>query len=76
MRTTIDIPEGLYRQIKARAANEGRSVKELILKGVQSELRGREGARRGKVTLPIVPSRRPGAVTLDNASLYEVIPFP
>ncbi len=76
MRTTVDIPNPLYRQLKARAASEGRSVKELIIQGVQSELRGRERARRGKIRLPIVPSRRPGAVRLDNASLYEIIPFP
>jgi len=76
MRTTVDIPNPLYRQLKARAASEGRSVKELILQGVQSELRGRERARRGKIRLPIVPSRQPGAVRLDNASLYEIIPFP
>lgn len=76
MRTTVNIPNPLYRQLKARAASEGRSVKELILQGVQSELRGRERARQGKMRLPIVPSRRPGSVRLDNASIYEIIPFP
>ncbi len=76
MRTTVDIPEPLYRRLKARAASEGRSVKELILQGVQSELRGREPARRGRIRLPIVPSRRPGSVKLDNASIYELIPLP
>jgi hypothetical protein len=30
MRTTIDLPDPLYRQLKARAALEGRSVKDLM----------------------------------------------
>ena len=76
MRTTVDIPEPLYRQLKARAATEGCSVKELILRGVESELRGNGPKRRGRVKLPIVRSKRPGQVRLDNARIYEVIPFP
>jgi len=55
MRTTVDIPDPLYRELKGKAASEGRSVKELILRGVEQELRGRRG-RASRVTLPIVPS--------------------
>ncbi len=76
MRTTVDIPDTLYRQLKARAASEGRSVKELVLQSVQMELRGTQAKRHGRVKLPIVPSKKPGTVQLDNAALYEIIPFP
>lgn len=41
MRTTIDLPDDLFRQAKARAALEGRKLKELIADYVQ---RGLEGA--------------------------------
>ena len=40
MRTTVDIPDPLYRELKGKAASEGRSVKELILRGVEQELEG------------------------------------
>lgn len=76
MRTTVDIPGALYRQLKAKAATEGRSVKELILQGVHAELRGIQAKPSRRVTLPIVPSKRPGTLRLDNAGIYEVIPFP
>lgn len=76
MRTTVDIPEPIYRRLKTRAASEGRSVKELILRGVQAELHGEERNRRRRVRLPIVRSKRPGSVRLDNARIYEIIPFP
>ena len=75
MRTTVDIPDSLYRELKGKAANEGRSVKELILRGVEQELKGRR-TRSSRVTLPIVRSKRPGSTKLDNAKIFEIIPFP
>ncbi len=75
MRTTVDIPDPLYRELKGKAASEGRSVKELILRGVEQELRGRS-KRRKRVSLPLVPSKRPGSLDLDNAKIFEIIPFP
>src|SRR6266513_1545811 len=41
MRTSVDIPDALYRELKSKAAREKRSVKELILRGVEVELRPR-----------------------------------
>ncbi len=76
MRTTVDIPDPMYRELKGKAASEGRSVKELILRSVERELRGRHGRRTSRVTLPIVPSKRPGSLKLDNAKIFEIIPFP
>lgn len=76
MRTTVDIPDPLYRQLKSKAANEGRSVKELILRGVESELAPTQRKKRHRVSFPIVKSNRPGTVELDNARIFEIIPFP
>ncbi len=76
MRTTVDIPDSLYRELKAKAAREKRSVKQLILRGVEAELRFRVKKRRYRVTLPIVPSKRPGTLEIDNAKIFELIPFP
>ncbi len=75
MRTTVDIPDPLYRELKGKAASEGRSVKELILRGVERELK-HPRARSSRVTLPIVRSKRPGSTKLDNAKIFEIIPFP
>lgn len=76
MRTTIDIPDALYRELKSRAGREKRSVKELILRGVEIELGGRRKKRSRRVTLPIVRSRKPGTLEMDNAKIFELIPFP
>ncbi len=76
MRTTVDIPDPIYRELKGKAASEGRSVKELLLRGVELELKGQRSRRPRRVTLPIVPSKRPGSLKLDNAKIFEIIPFP
>jgi hypothetical protein len=76
MRTTVDIPDHLYRSLKSRAAEEGRSVKELILRGVEVELQLTPKRRRRLVSLPLVRSKQPGTVAIDNAKIFEIIPFP
>ncbi len=76
MRTTVDIPDPVYRRLKSRAASEGSSAKELILRGVEHVLKeGRRKSRR-RIKLPLVRSKRPGALQLDNAKIFEIISFP
>src|ERR1700722_9225965 len=66
MRTTVELPDDLFRQVKARAALQGRSLKDLIAdalklllqtpKGVQSPASGRR--TRFPIILPKDPARR------------------
>ncbi|MFZ0643651.1 MAG: hypothetical protein WAM25_10850, partial [Candidatus Acidiferrales bacterium] len=74
--TTVDIPDPVYRRLKTRAASEGSSAKELILRGVEQILRKSRRKFHRKVKLPIVRSKRPGALRLNNAKIYEIISFP
>jgi hypothetical protein len=76
MRTTVDIPDALYRELKSRAAREKVSVKRLILRGVESELRPTSSRRKRRVSFPIIRSRQPGTLEMDNAKVYELISFP
>ena len=75
MRTTVDIPDLVYRKLKSKAAAEGSSVKNLILRSVEHELNASD-AHRAPIKLPIVKSRRPGSLGLTNEQLYDAIPFP
>lgn len=72
----MDIPDPVYRRLKSRAASEGSSAKELILRGVKQVLkeRGRKSGRR--IKLPIIRSKHPGTLELDNDKIFEIIPFP
>jgi hypothetical protein len=74
MRTTVDIPDPLYRHLKSKAAICGCSVKELILRGVEAELNGGTPRRTSsRVTLPVVKSKRPGSLKLTNKTINEII---
>jgi hypothetical protein len=76
MRTTVDIPDPVYRRLKTRAASEGTSAKQLILRGVEQVLKGPRRKRGRRVKLPIVRSKEPGTLHLDNAKIYDLISFP
>jgi len=76
MRTTVDIPDPLYRRLKSAAALQGCSVKELVLRGVRAELAGSENKRKKKtVKLPLIQSKIPGWLRLTNAKINEIL-FP
>ncbi len=75
MRTTVDIPDTTYRLLKSRAAAEGTSVKEMVLRGVKVVLAEHEPKRK-KRTLPVIESNRPGTVDLTNEQIYDLIGFP
>lgn len=79
VRTTVAIPSCLYRKLKAQSAAEGRSVCELILRGVKAALA--KGERPGlrprlrSVKFPLIVSPGP-TVDLTNEEIYEGAKFP
>ena len=76
MRTTVDIPDALYQELKTKAAREKRSVKELILRGVEAEVGLKKRKKQRRVILPLVPSKRPGSLEVNNEKIYDLISFP
>jgi hypothetical protein len=76
MRTTVDIPDALYSELKSRAAREKVSVKQLILRGVEAELRQEPTRHKRRVSFPIIRSKQPSTLEMDNARIYELISFP
>lgn len=76
MRTTVDIPDALYRRLKSEAALQGCSIKELVLRGVKTELMGQGHKRKQKLTrAPVIASKRPGWLRLTNRRINEIL-FP
>jgi hypothetical protein len=75
VRTTVDIPDALYRQLKSAAALRGRSVRELIVRGIETQLNGDRQRKKGRIKLPIIESKRPGWLKLTNQTINEIL-FP
>jgi hypothetical protein len=76
MRTTVDIPDDKYRLLKAKAASEGATVKQLVMKGVDTVLGERGGSPRRRLSVPIINKGKPGSLKLDNEKIYDLIGFP
>src|SRR5258708_10187929 len=75
VRTTVDIPAPLYRKLKAQAAANGRSVRELVLAGVRTVLMQGQRPRPKRVQFPLIVSDGP-KVDLTNEQIYEHGEFP
>ncbi|MDP3521140.1 MAG: hypothetical protein Q8S02_11015 [Hydrogenophaga sp.] len=61
MRTTLDLPDDLMRHLKARAALEGRSLRDLVLELVNRGLQA-PVAMPSPAPLPVVRLGRPLAL--------------
>ena len=75
MRTTVDIPCGLYRKLKEQAAAQGRSIRELILVGVRATLVAGRRPRAKRVKFPLIRSAG-RKVNVTNEQIYEHVEFP
>ena len=73
MRTTVDIPHAVYRRLKTRAASEGTSVRALILRGIEEIVQAQIDPPSRRVQLPLVRSKHPGTLRIDNAQIYDII---
>lgn len=66
MRTTIDLPDALGRQVKSRAALAGLSIRSFVTQALERQLAaGRQtDATPATGELPVIRSRKPGSLRL------------
>ena len=72
MRTTVDIPTPLFRELKARAAEQGATLRQLLTRAVEVEL-GHRAANRSsppaRVKLPLIRHRGGPKMRITNEDL-------
>ncbi|HEY8055736.1 MAG TPA: hypothetical protein VIE13_07475 [Terriglobales bacterium] len=74
MRTTVDIPDPVFRSLKVRAGLQGVTLKQLFLQYVERGLREPEQAKRGRRDDPpvaIPPSGRTIRLTPEDIHRLE-----
>lgn len=76
MKTTVDIPDLTYRQLKSRVAAEGGSVKQLLIRGSELVLLEPLHKTVKRLESPILNNGEPGSLKLDNDDIYDLIGFP
>ena len=73
MRTTIDMPPTLMRAAKARAAEEGETLKDLVNRAVAREigLPATAKGKTGRVTLPLIARDATPTVLVTNDDIAD-----
>jgi len=78
MRTTLDIPDPLFRELKARAALEGLKLKDLLAALIEAGLRqpsvGEAPTPRTRSPLPVISQATTGQPipAVSNAELAQI----
>jgi hypothetical protein len=74
MRTTIDLPDALFRKTKATAALRGSSMKELIVRAVEREVSQPPARAKTKpAKLPVIRSWRGPKLDLTHFDFDDLL---
>lgn len=74
MRTTIDMPDALYRKTKAIAALRGVTMKDMIIQAVEQEIsQATAKAPQKRVKLPLIPWKGDKKLDLSNFDFDELL---
>lgn len=74
MRTTLEFPDALARRAKTVALRRGMTLKTLVTQALERELDPVASKPSGhSLQFPLVPSRKPGAMTLTPDEIHEIL---
>jgi hypothetical protein len=76
MRTTIDIPDALFRQTKSIAAARGLTLKQFIINAVEREIKPAKPATkaRSRSKLPLIHLESGRTLDLTNFDFDDLLP--
>jgi hypothetical protein len=75
MRTTIEIPDDLFRRAKATAALRGSTLKDLVVRALEREFARQqlESKKRGTTKLPVLPWKGKKKLDLTNFNFDDLL---
>jgi len=75
MRTTIELPESVYRKGEKVARRRGVTIEEFIARAFERELTAEPDtpSHPKRVTLPLIPSKEPGALDLSDFNFDDLL---
>jgi predicted DNA-binding ribbon-helix-helix protein len=74
MRTTIELPDELFRELKIVAANQRVTLKALVQRAVENEvIRARVQPSKRRLRFPILDSKEPETLNLTNAEIEDLL---
>jgi predicted DNA-binding ribbon-helix-helix protein len=74
MRTSIELPDELFRQLKVLAAHRRVTLKTLMQRAVENEvIRGRAQGVRQRLRFPLLDSKEPETLNLTNGEIEDLL---
>ena len=75
MRTTIELPDSVYRKGEQVARAHGVTIEEFIIRTFERELKDEPDtpSHSKRVTLPLVPSNEPGTLDLKDFNFDDLL---
>jgi hypothetical protein len=75
MRTTIELPDSVYRKAEKVARTQGVTIEEFIVRTFERELKAEPDApsHSKRVTLPLVPSKESGTMDLKDFNFDDLL---
>jgi hypothetical protein len=75
VKATVELPDSIYRKGEEAARAKGVTMEELIVQALERELTvvPETAARRTRVTVPLVKSKRPGSLDLENFDFDDLL---
>ena len=72
MRLSVEVSDEMYRQLMLKADEEGLTVHEIMLRGIEQEL-GLIIPSPKLFEIPVIQSSKPGSLDLTNEQLEDVL---
>ena len=76
MRTTVDIPDKLFRKVKATAALRGKRIKDLVEEGLLLALESPQLRKGGKGTMPTAYDLMKESIGIADSGLTDLASNP
>ena len=78
MRTTVDLPDDLYKSVRMLAIEKNSSLRQMVVDGLDLLLRQHTGAlpQQKRFEPPLIRSTRADKLVIDNETIYDLIDFP
>jgi hypothetical protein len=73
MRTTVDLPDPVFRKMKAAAALRGATIKQFVQRAVERELSTELRPKRRKLALPLIRGREKRILSLTNSQIDDIL---
>jgi hypothetical protein len=73
MRTTVDLPDELFRDLKVKSARQGVTLKQLIVKALESQIHDASAPAPRRIRGPLIHCKSKKPIALTNAEIEDLL---